>query len=43
MSEPLSTKEVEAMLTALRKVVGREECWSCDCLQGFLVQLEMDA
>jgi len=43
MSEPLSTEEVEAMLTALRKAVGREECWSCDCLQGFLIQLEMDA
>ena len=43
MSGPLSTKDVEALLTALRRVVRREECCSCDCLQGFLTQLEMDA
>ena len=31
------------MLKRLRGGVRREECWTCDCLQGFLTQLEMDA
>ena len=36
-------KDVIALLTALRKTVRRKECWDCDCFQGFLTQLEMDA
>lgn len=43
MSNQLSTRDVEAMLLALKKSVRREECFTCDCLQGFLTQLEMDA
>ena len=39
----LTEKEVEALLTRLRKEMSRPECWSCECLQGFLAQLELDA
>ncbi len=35
--------EVEALLARLRETVSRPECWSCECLQGFLAQLELDA
>jgi len=43
MSRSLSAEDVEGLLAVLRKVTRREECWRCDCLQGFLTQLEMDA
>ena len=43
MSDQLSIKSIEAMLLALRRSVRREECFTCDCLQGFLTQLEIDA
>ena len=39
----MAAKDVGALLADLRKAARREECWSCDCLQGFLTQLEMDA
>ena len=43
MNRPLTGKDVEALLAVLRKAVLRTECWPCDCLQGFLTQLELDA
>ena len=39
----MTAKDVEAWLDDLRKTAKRRECWSCDCHQGFLVQLQMDA
>jgi hypothetical protein len=39
----LTTAQVEAFLLRLRKEDPRPECWSCECLQGFLTRLELDA
>lgn len=39
----LTKVEVEAFLTRLRQEMPRPECWSCECMQGFLAQLELDA
>lgn len=39
----LTRAEVEAFLAQLRKEMPRPECWSCECVQGFLAQLEFDA
>lgn len=36
-------KDVEKILSNLQKYLIKEECWSCDCLQGFLAQLELDS
>ncbi|HOX05313.1 MAG TPA: hypothetical protein PK280_02845 [Planctomycetota bacterium] len=43
MSKALTAKDVEALLAGLRQAAPREECWRCDCLQGFLTQIELDA
>ena len=39
----LTKEEVRVLLTRLGEDVGRPECWSCECLQGFIAQLELDA
>jgi hypothetical protein len=39
----LTTKEIQALLKRLQEEVPRRECWSCECLQGFIAQLEHDA
>jgi hypothetical protein len=39
----LTAAQVEAFLTRLRRDIPRPECWSCECLQGFLARLELDA
>jgi hypothetical protein len=39
----LTKEQVQALLTQLEEQVGRPECWSCECLQGFIAQLELDA
>jgi hypothetical protein len=39
----LTKAEVEGFLARLRNEVARPECWSCECVQGFLAQLELDA
>lgn len=38
----LSRKEVEKIVERMKNEVSRPECWTCDCFQGFLVQLELD-
>jgi hypothetical protein len=43
MSEKFGRAEVEVLLKELSDIVSHQECWTCDCLRGFLVQLEMDA
>jgi len=39
----LTKKGVEALLDRLKSEVKRPECWSCECLHGFIAQMEMDA
>lgn len=41
--KPLPASEVEALIAQLEAAVGQEACWSCECLQGFIAQLERDA
>ncbi len=43
MKNKLTDKDVERILSNLQKYIIKEECWSCDCLQGFLTQLELDS
>lgn len=39
----LTKDDVDALLKRLEHQMPRQECWSCECLQGFLAQLELDA
>lgn len=39
----LTKKGVAALLGRLQKEVTRPECWSCECLHGFIAQMEVDA
>jgi len=39
----LTRDRVAGMIDHLRRNVPHESCWTCDCLQGFLTQLELDA
>jgi len=41
--KPLMTRGVEALLDRLQSQTTRPECWSCECLQGFIAQMEVDA
>ncbi len=43
MERSPTANDVRTLMERLRQSVHKEECWSCDCLQGFLTQLEMDA
>ncbi len=43
MSSGLAVDDVRSLLEKLRRSAIREECWSCDCFQGFITQLELDA
>gem|GEM_PF-498485 len=43
MSQKLSINELSAILDRLRQICPSRQCWSCECLQGFLTRLEMDA
>jgi hypothetical protein len=43
MKRKPSADDVKILLQELRASVPRAECWSCDCLQGLVVQLELDA
>jgi len=43
MVQKLNLKEVKSLLEQLKSSAHKEECWSCDCLQGFLVQLKFDS
>lgn len=39
----LSAHEVETLLLALDRDLQKGECRSCECLQGYLAQLKLDA
>ena len=43
MAQKLSFDDVKNILENLKKSISRSECWSCDCFQGFITQLELDA
>lgn len=43
MERGLTTEEVKVILAKLKESVEKEECWSCDCLQGLVTQVELDA
>lgn len=38
----LSRKEVEKLVERVKNEASKPQCLTCDCFQGFLVQLEMD-
>ena len=42
MERHLQLNEVESLLEPLKQSSQKEECWSCDCLQAYLVQMELD-
>ena len=39
----LSAEQVRKLLGHLELAATREACWSCECLQGIISQLELDA
>ena len=39
----MTKKDVEVLLDRLQREVTRPECWSCECLHGFIAQMEVDA
>lgn len=43
MEQDLTAKQVKKLLAELKDSVNKQECWSCDCLQGLLTQFEIDA
>ncbi len=43
MARGPTAENVKAVLDKLKQAVTREECRSCDCLQGLITQLELDA
>ncbi len=43
MGHPPSRKEVKKWLTKLCARIDRHECHTCDCFQGFVMQLRLDA
>ncbi len=43
MERDLTAKNVRALLERLKESVEKEECRSCDCLQGLITQIELDA
>ncbi len=43
MEQILSARETRILLERLKESASREECAACDCFQGFLAQLELDA
>ena len=40
---PLTRQGVTDIIDRLREVVEKDDCWTCGCLQGLVVQLELDA
>ena len=39
----LTTGQVRKLMGQLELAATREACWSCECLQGFITQIELDA
>jgi hypothetical protein len=43
MSPKLTREDVARLVDELRDLVPLDDCWTCECLQGYLTQLELDA
>lgn len=43
MADKLSRQEVRDLIEKLESSMIRDECRDCECLQGLLVQIEIDA
>ena len=43
MENNLTAEQVEEIVAKTVASLARDECRTCDCFQGFLVQLELDA
>jgi len=43
MPDALSREKVAEIVEALDSVAGKDGCLTCECLHGFLAQIEMDA
>jgi hypothetical protein len=43
MSAAKSRQEIADYVEQLKALACREACWSCDCFQGLLTQLSLDA
>ena len=43
MQPRLAAEQAKRLLEELKRAVAKEDCWSCDCLQGFIAQLVLDA
>ncbi len=41
--KPVPIEKVRSLIEQLERAATREACWSCECLQGFIAQLEHDA
>ena len=39
----LTAGQVRTLLSQLESAALQEACWSCECLQGYITQLELDA
>ena len=42
MGQQVTVEEARRIVDDLRNRIPREECWTCDCLQGLLTQLDID-
>lgn len=43
MSEPLSISDIKLLLSEAEYTFRHEECATCECFLGYVVQLEIDA
>ena len=41
--KPLTPGQAKRWLRQLEEAAAREACWSCECVQAFITQLELDA
>jgi hypothetical protein len=43
MKTHVTPDTIQQLLEKLHRHIPQETCWTCECLQGFLTQLEVDA
>ena len=41
--KPMLLVEAQGLIGQLEQAAEREACWSCECLQGLITQLQLDA
>jgi hypothetical protein len=42
MAQSFEPDDVAKLLEELQAALPHESCWTCDCMQAFLTQLEID-